>query len=91
MTTGTDKRTKSSVGDRSRRSSDMVKCGRGRPVISCSSMRDIEAIDSEVRLLLAIRLVVREEEGQPPGAARVDALLDERSTTTVLNTTVAPA
>jgi hypothetical protein len=54
-------------------------------------MRDIEAIDSEVRLLLAIRLVVREEEGQPPGAARVDALLDERSTTTVLNTTVAPA
>jgi hypothetical protein len=42
-------------------------------------MRDIETIDSELRLLLAIRRMVREEEGRPPSTARMDELLDERS------------
>ena len=40
-------------------------------------MRDIEAIDSELGLLRAIRRMVREVEGQPPFTARIDALLDE--------------
>jgi hypothetical protein len=34
-------------------------------------MRDIEVIDSELRLLLAIRRMVREEEGRPPSTAAV--------------------
>ena len=43
-------------------------------------MRDIiEVIDSELRLLLAIRRTVREAVGRPPGTARIDALLDEHS------------
>ena len=42
-------------------------------------MRDLDTIDSELRLLLAIRHMVREEEGRPPSTARIDELLDERS------------
>jgi hypothetical protein len=38
-------------------------------------MRDIEVIDSELRLLLAIRRIVREAEGRTPTTARIDALL----------------
>ena len=34
-------------------------------------MRDIETIDGELRLLLAIRRMVREEEGRTPSTARV--------------------
>jgi hypothetical protein len=41
-------------------------------------MRDLEVIDSELRLLLSIRRTVCEVEGRPPSAAHVDALLDER-------------
>jgi hypothetical protein len=44
-----------------------------------SDMRDLDTIDSELRLLLAIRQMVREEEGRPPSTARIDELLDERS------------
>jgi hypothetical protein len=44
-----------------------------------SHMRDLDTIDSELRLLLAIRHMVREEEGRPPSTARIDELLDERS------------
>ena len=40
-------------------------------------MRDIEVIDGELRLLQAIRNMVREEEGRPPSTARIDELLDE--------------
>jgi hypothetical protein len=43
-------------------------------------VRDIEVIDSELRLLLVIRNMVREAEGRTPNTARIDALLDERST-----------
>jgi hypothetical protein len=42
-------------------------------------MRDLEVIHSELRLLLAIRRMVREEEGRPPSTARIDQLLDERA------------
>jgi hypothetical protein len=45
-------------------------------------VRDIEVIDSELRLLLAIRHMAREAEGRMPNSARIDALLDERSATT---------
>jgi len=45
-------------------------------------MRDIEVIDSELRLLLAIRHMAREAEGRTPNTARIDALLDERSAAT---------
>jgi hypothetical protein len=41
-------------------------------------MPDIEVIDSQLRLLLAIRRTLREAEGRPPSTARIDALLDER-------------
>jgi hypothetical protein len=42
-------------------------------------MRDLEVIDSELRLLQAIRRMVREAGGRTPNTARMDALLDERS------------
>jgi hypothetical protein len=44
-------------------------------------VRDLEAIDSELRLLLAIRHMAREAEGRTPNTARIDALLEERSKT----------
>jgi hypothetical protein len=48
-------------------------------------MRDLEVIDSELGLLLAIRRMAREAEGRSPNRARIDALLDERSATMVLS------
>ena len=47
-------------------------------------VRDLEVIDSEFGLLLAIRHMAREAEGRTPNTARMDALLDERSATRVL-------
>jgi hypothetical protein len=41
-------------------------------------VRDIETIDSELGLLVAIRHLVREVEGRPPNTAYIDMLLDER-------------
>jgi hypothetical protein len=41
-------------------------------------MRDLETVDSELRLLVAIRRMVREEEGTPNGR-RIDQLFDERA------------
>jgi hypothetical protein len=79
MTTGTDKRTKSSIGDRSRQSSDMVKCGRGPPVISCPPMRDIETIDGELRLLARAWRIARVLSDRMPNTALIDQLLDERA------------
>jgi hypothetical protein len=54
-----------------------VKCCQPREDLR-SRMRDIETIDSELRLLLAIRQMVRAEEGRPRSTARIDELLDER-------------
>jgi hypothetical protein len=42
-------------------------------------MRDLEVIDSQLGLLLAIRKMAREAEGRTPNTARIDELLDERS------------
>jgi hypothetical protein len=41
-------------------------------------VRDIDTIDSELRLLVAIRHMAREAEGRPPNTAYIDGLLDER-------------
>jgi hypothetical protein len=42
-------------------------------------MRDLEVIDAELRLLLAIRHMVHEAECRAPSTALIDQLLDERS------------
>ena len=42
-------------------------------------MRDIETIDSELGLLVAIRRMILEEVGRTPNARRIDQLLDERA------------
>jgi hypothetical protein len=41
-------------------------------------MRDRDTIDSELRLLAAVRRVCREQGGTLPSMGSVDALLDER-------------
>jgi hypothetical protein len=48
-------------------------------------MRDLEVIDSELGLLLAIRPMAREAEGRTPNTARIDALLDERVAVSALH------
>ena len=53
-------------------------------------MPDLEVIDSQLRLLLAIRNMSREAEGRTPNTARIDALLDVRSAATVSRTIVFP-
>lgn len=42
-------------------------------------MRDIEVIDSELRLLVAVRRTARELSGRTPSSALVDALLGRAS------------
>jgi hypothetical protein len=42
-------------------------------------MRDLETIDSELRLLVAVRRVCRERSGRLPSIGPVDELLDERA------------
>jgi hypothetical protein len=44
-----------------------------------ATMRDLETIDSELRLLAAVRRVCRELGGTVPSVGSVDELLDERS------------
>jgi hypothetical protein len=41
-------------------------------------MRDREIIDSELRLLAAVRRTLRDEGGPMPGTAPMNELLDER-------------
>jgi hypothetical protein len=41
-------------------------------------VRDIEAIDSDLRLVRALRLAARERGGPLPSIAAADSLLDER-------------
>jgi hypothetical protein len=50
-------------------------------IVKGCQVRDIDTINSELPLLLAIRHMAREAEGRPPNTARIDALLDERSAT----------
>jgi hypothetical protein len=40
-------------------------------------MRDLQVIDSELRLLVAVRRVCREQDGILPSIGPVDELLDE--------------
>jgi hypothetical protein len=47
-------------------------------------VRDIDIIDSELRLVAALRSVARERGGPLPSIAVADALLDERSELTGL-------
>jgi hypothetical protein len=42
-------------------------------------VRDVETIDSELRLLAAVRRVCREQDGRVPSVRLIDALLYERS------------
>jgi hypothetical protein len=42
-------------------------------------MRDLEAVDPELRLLLAFRKMAREAKGGTANAAHINALLDVRS------------
>jgi len=44
--------------------------------------RDREIIDSELRLVVAIRHMVHEAEGRAPSSAHIDELLDERPAAT---------
>jgi hypothetical protein len=48
----------------------------GRYASGC--MRDLEVIDSELRLLATVRRVCREQDGILPAIGPVDELLDER-------------
>ena len=50
-----------------------------RIYIYAPRMRDIEVIDSELRLLLAIRRMAVRQKVARQTTARIDALLDERS------------
>ena len=45
---------------------------------SLGSVRDLETIDAELRLLAAVRRSIREQ-GDEPGSRQVDELLDERA------------
>src|SRR5271156_308688 len=62
---------------RRQHSAEIVKCTTECARLSSTGLRDIEVIDSELRVLLAIRRMVREVEGRPPSTARIDGLLDE--------------
>jgi len=43
-------------------------------------MRDLDIIDSELRLLVAVRRVCWELDGRVPYRGLIDAVLDERAT-----------
>ena len=45
---------------------------------SIGSVRDLETIDDELRLVAAVRRSIREQ-GDGPGSRQVDELLDERA------------
>lgn len=54
-------------------------------------VRDIENIDAELRLLARAWRASRELCDRMPSTAHIDELLDERSATMVLSTTIGPA
>jgi hypothetical protein len=55
-----------------------VKCRAWRLDQSSPRMRDIETIDSELRLVTALRHAARERGGPLPSIDVADVLLDER-------------
>jgi hypothetical protein len=54
-------------------------------------MRDIEVIDSELRLLAAVRRTARELTGRTPSSALIEDLLDERDQAARMCLTTTPA
>lgn len=56
-----------------------MKCGRRYRGLTLRNAHDLEVIDSELRLPLAIRRMVRGAEGRAPSTAGIDELLDERA------------
>jgi hypothetical protein len=61
-------------------SSDAVLCDLHPPAwaLRSASMRDLDIIDSELRLLAAVRWACQEVDGRVPSMTLVDALPDER-------------
>jgi hypothetical protein len=55
-----------------------VTCALRMDRYASARMRDLEVIDSELRLLAAVRRVCREQDGVLPSIGPVDELLDER-------------
>jgi hypothetical protein len=55
-----------------------VKCDQWLSGNKLRSMRDIEDIDSELRLLAAVRRTARDLTGRIPSTVLIDNLLDER-------------
>ena len=51
-----------------------MKCGRQYRGLILRNVRDLEVVDSELRLLLATRRMVGEAEGRTPSTARMDEL-----------------
>jgi hypothetical protein len=48
------------------------------PTVEAHHVRDLDTIDCELRLLVAVRRVCREEAGRVPSIGVIDELLDER-------------
>lgn len=55
-----------------------MKCARTEYVPMVCNMRDLDVIDSELRLLAAVRRTAREGGYPMPTIAVIDQLLDER-------------
>jgi hypothetical protein len=55
-----------------------VNCAAPAGRSRCLPMRDLDTIDSELRLLAAVRWPIREHGGEP-SSRHVDELLDERN------------
>jgi hypothetical protein len=53
-------------------------------IVECFQMRDLDTIDSELRLVTALRRAAWERGGPLPSIAVADALLDERHEMTEL-------
>jgi hypothetical protein len=47
--------------------------------LTLAAVRDLETIDSRLRLLAAVRRVCREYDGRVPSTTLTDALLDDRA------------
>jgi hypothetical protein len=54
-----------------------VNCAAPAGRSACLAVRDLDTIDSELRLLAAVRWSIREHGGEP-SSRQVDELLDER-------------
>jgi hypothetical protein len=57
----------------------LLTCSLRSRLVTIPDMRDRETIDAELRLLVAVRRVCREQDGRVPSVRLIDALLDERS------------